>query len=46
MSPTVNVLHCMVYNLMRVVSGKPFIGEQRIGIEGSASLYMLANFGL
>ncbi len=42
----VNVLHGVVYHLMRVVSGESIVREKEIGIERRSCLNVLADFAL
>ena len=46
MDATVNVLHCMVYDLMRVFSSESFIRKQSVSVESRARLDVLFNFRL
>jgi hypothetical protein len=46
MNLTVNVGNRMVNHLMRVLTGKPVIGKQGVGVQGATRLYVLLDFGL
>jgi len=46
MYAAIDVLHGMIDNLVRVVGCESFVGQQSIGIECRASLYVLANLRL
>lgn len=42
----IDVLDSMIHDLMGIISGQPFVGEQEVGIERGASLNMLADLRL
>lgn len=46
MNPLIDIFDGMIDNLMGVLGGEPFVGEQRIGVEGGTGFDMLFDFGL
>src|SRR5580700_11429513 len=46
MDVSIDVLDGVVYNLMRVIGGQPFVGEQRVSVQCGSGFDVIANFGL